>query len=222
MCASTAIPAVSWDDSPRSDRPDGLSRRLEGVSANAERRLAHPELADFPATSTGRRKIANKTHPGNILTRRAVATARRIPYPSVTCGRLGAPRGAQSVFTLFSGVVRDWSSYVWICSLTVASPDPRPGRVLTRWRHPRQLGWSAPPTACSVRRPRQLRNGKPYERQMTTRAQSSELPMARCMVVTSSGAPLWKPVTTRRSASPSSRSMPSSMSWRGASTSPSV
>jgi hypothetical protein len=64
--------------------------------------------------------------------------------------------------------------------------------------------------------------GAVNDRQITTRAQSSELPTVRCMVVTSSGAPVWNPVTTRRSASPSSRSMPSSMSWRGASTSPSV
>ena len=61
-----------------------------------------------------------------------------------------------------------------------------------------------------------------YERQMRTRAQSSPLPTIRCMVVTSSGAPDLKPATTRRSASPSRRAMPSSMSRRGASTMPSV
>jgi hypothetical protein len=37
------------------------------------------------------------------------------------------------VFTLFSGDVRVWSTYVWFCALTVASPDPRLGRVLTRY-----------------------------------------------------------------------------------------
>jgi hypothetical protein len=64
--------------------------------------------------------------------------------------------------------------------------------------------------------------GLGYERQMRTRAQSSPLATMRCMVVTSSCAPVLKPVTTRRSASPRSRWMPSSMSRPGASTTPSV
>src|ERR1700751_3630098 len=75
-----------------SDRPDGLSHDRKGLSAYAERRFAHPELTDSPVTSTCRRKIANKTRPGNILTRRTVATARRIPRPEMACGRLGARR----------------------------------------------------------------------------------------------------------------------------------
>jgi hypothetical protein len=64
--------------------------------------------------------------------------------------------------------------------------------------------------------------GPGQERQMRTRAQSSEPPIARCMAVTSSGAPRLKPLSTMRSASPSRRSIPSSMSSPGASTSPSV
>src|SRR5580704_14408004 len=59
-------------------------------------------------------------------------------------GWLRGPAGTQAVFTLFSGDVRVWSSYVWFCALTVASPDPRLGRVLTRWRHPRNARTTSP------------------------------------------------------------------------------
>src|SRR5215469_8739169 len=75
-------------------RPTPMSSAAAGKAspANAGRRFAHPELANFPLLH-GLRKIANKTHPGNILTRRAVVTARRIPRCEMAYGRLGAPGG---------------------------------------------------------------------------------------------------------------------------------
>ena len=61
-----------------------------------------------------------------------------------------------------------------------------------------------------------------YVRQMRTSAQSSEPPPARCRLATRAGAPALKPLVSIRSASPSRRSVPASMSRPGASTSPSV
>lgn len=83
---------VNWEDSLVQTGPLGLGDDRKGTPANGGRRFAHPELTDFPATSPGRGKIANKTHLGNILTRRAVVTARRITRPEIACGRLGAGR----------------------------------------------------------------------------------------------------------------------------------
>jgi hypothetical protein len=59
-------------------------------------------------------------------------------------------------------------------------------------------------------------------RQISTSAQSSELFAPACMARTSWLAPVPKPDVTSRSASPSNRSIPASMSRPGASTRPSV
>ena len=106
---------------------DALRRRPGRPQPTPEAGSGGPANAGFQRRSRGLGRIANKTHPGNILTRRTAATARRIPRARVAADAFlslaGGPHGQPSLFRLFSADVRDQSPCVWPCSLTVASPE---------------------------------------------------------------------------------------------------
>jgi hypothetical protein len=111
----------------RAVRPMPLGGGRRQPQLTPEAGSGGPANGGFPRRSRGLGRIANKTHPGNILTRRAAATARRIPRAGVVADTLlslaSGPRGQPPLFRLFSAGVRDQSPCAWLCSLTVASPE---------------------------------------------------------------------------------------------------